>query len=246
MEWLCGILGAVCLIYFLILASVGMDASWIWLAAALAFGAASGGRIFMKVHGMAWHKGVKWSLICLAGAGMLVFFVLEACVIGGMRAKPAGRLDYLIVLGAQVRGETPSKALALRLDMAESVWRECGEPMLLLSGGKGADEQISEAECMRRVLVKRGIPEEKMILEDRSVNTFENLQFCAELSDCKTKRTGIVTNNFHVYRALCLAAKQGYEDICGAAAKTDWRFQAHYMVREALAVLKEKLVGNIA
>ena len=84
-----------------------------------------------------------------------------------------------------------------------------------------------------------------MILEDESVSTMENLQFCARLSDCKEKKTGIVSNNFHVYRALKLAKKQGYQDVCGVSASSDWRYQIHYMVREAFALVKEKIKRNI-
>ena len=151
----------------------------------------------------------------------------------------------MIVLGAQVHGERPSRALKLRLEKATQEWERCGKPILLLSGGQGDGESITEAECMKRFLVEKGIPEDKMILEDESVSTMENLQFCARLSDCKEKKTGIVSNNFHVYRALKLAKKQGYQDVCGVAAGSDWRYQIHYMVREAFALVKEKIKGNI-
>ena len=139
----------------------------------------------------------------------------------------------------------PSRALKLRLEKATQEWERCGKPILLLSGGQGDGESITEAECMKRFLVEKGIPEDKMILEDESVSTMENLQFCARLSDCKEKKTGIVSNNFHVYRALKLAKKQGYQDVCGVAAGSDWRYQIHYMVREAFALVKEKIKGNI-
>lgn len=245
MNLILGILCGMCLLYFAALAAVGMDFSQVWLAAALFFGGVLSMRIYAAAHGTVACKGVKWAVIFLLGMAVLVFAFAEYGIVSGMKEKPEGKLDYLIVLGAQVRGETPSKALSLRLNMAEKVWRECGKPVLLLSGGKGSGENISEAECMRRVLAEKGIPESKMILEEKSTSTLENLQFCAELSECRSKRTGIVTNNFHVYRARMLAKKLGYENICGAAAKSDWRYQIHYMVREAFALIKEKVLGNI-
>ena len=246
MNILLGVLGAICVAYFAVLLSVGMDFSWIWLLAGIFFCGTAFARKYMAVHSIVMGKGLKVVFFLVIGVGLLVFITVEGLIISGMRQKPEGRLDYMIVLGAQVRGEAPSRALALRLEEAVKVWAECGEPTLLLSGGKGDGENISEAECMRRELLDKGIPENKLVLEDRSASTVENLQFCAEISDCKEKKTGIVSNNFHVYRAKQLARKQGYQNVCGIAAKSDWRFQIHYMVREAFALVKEKLTGNIA
>ena len=100
----------------------------------------------------------------MIGVAFLVFFFAECRIISGMGEKPQGKLDYMIVLGAQVHGDQPSRALTLRLEEATKVWKECGEPSILLSGGKGDGENISEAECMHRVLLEKGIPEEKMVL----------------------------------------------------------------------------------
>ena len=190
-------------------------------------------------------KGLKIAVIAVFAVGLLIFMIAEGCIVSRMSAEPKENLDYMIVLGAQVHGERPSRALKLRLEKATQEWERCGKPILLLSGGQGDGESITEAECMKRFLVEKGIPEDKMILEDESVSTMENLQFCARLSDCKEKKTGIVSNNFHVYRALKLAKKQGYQDVCGVAAGSDWRYQIHYMVREAFALVKEKIKGNI-
>lgn len=245
MNLILGILGGICLVYFLILLLAGMNFSIVWLAAGLFLWGAAMARVYLSVHPAAIGKGVKVLAALVLGVGVLVFAAAQICIISGMGAKPQGKLDYLIVLGAQVHGETPSKALKLRLDAAEKAWKENGEPILLLSGGKGFGENISEAECMRRVLTEKGIPEEKMLLEDASVSTEENLRFCAQLAECREGRTGIVTNNFHVFRAGRLAKKLGYKNVCGIAAKSDWRFQIHYMVREAFALVKELLVGNI-
>lgn len=239
------ILSSMCLLYFLVLLGVGMDFSFVWLLGALFFGGLFCIRIYLSAHSILIGKGIRCVATAVFVVLVLIFGIAEAFIISGMHEMPGERLDYLIVLGAQVRGNTPSKALNLRLDMAEKIWHRCGEPVLLLSGGKGTGEEISEAECMRRVLLEKGIPEDKLVLEDRSVSTVENLKFCAELLDCKTARTGIVTNNFHVFRAMRLAKKLGYEQVYGAAAKSDWRYQIHYMVREAFALIKELVSGNI-
>ena len=245
MNILFAILGSVCLLYFAAVLLVGMDFSIVWLAGAVFFWGIFLVRHMVTLRAIVIPKEIRIFLHLLFGVGGLVFVAAECLIISGMAAKPSGELDCLIVLGAQVRGENPSRALAMRLDKTAEIWEECGEPVLLLSGGKGDGENISEAECMHRVLAAKGIPEEKMILEDASTTTLENLQFCAELTDCKEKRTGVVTNNFHVYRATLLAKKMGYQKVCGVAAKSDWRYQLHYMVREAFALIKEKLNGHV-
>ena len=200
---------------------------------------------YTVLHSIVIAKGLKIAVIAVFAIGLLVFVIAEGCIVSQMSAEPKEDLDYMIVLGAQVHGERPSRALKLRLEKAAQEWERCGKPTLLLSGGQGDGESITEAECMKRFLVEKGIPEDKMILEDESVSTMENLQFCARLSDCKEKKTGIVSNNFHVYRALKLAKKQGYQDVCGVSAGSDWRYQIHYMVREAFALVKEKIKRNI-
>lgn len=237
MNLIFGVLGGVCLAYFLFLLSAGMDFSYIWLLGAAFFWGLLAARHLSAMRLIHIGRAVKIVFGLLVGVGALVFGVSQACIIGSMHAVPEGELDYLIVLGAQVRGSEPSKALGLRIEKAAQVWRTNGEPTLLLSGGRGEGEDISEAECMRRTLVKMGIPREKMILEDASTSTQENLMFCAGLSDCKRRRTGIVTNNFHVFRAGWIAKNLGYEHVSLAAAPSDWRFQVHYMVRESFAIV---------
>ena len=243
MELILGILGLLCALYFALLVSIGMDFSWIWLVG-LFWGIAAVHK-YTVLHSIVIAKGLKIAVIAVFAVGLLIFMIAEGCIVSRMSAEPKENLDYMIVLGAQVHGERPSRALKLRLEKATQEWERCGKPILLLSGGQGDGESITEAECMKRFLVEKGIPEDKMILEDESVSTMENLQFCARLSDCKEKKTGIVSNNFHVYRALKLAKKQGYQDVCGVAAGSDWRYQIHYMVREAFALVKEKIKGNI-
>ena len=84
-----------------------------------------------------------------------------------------------------------------------------------------------------------------MILEEASTNTRENLELSHEQTGCGKKHTGILSNDFHVYRAVRLAEKLGYEQAEGIAAGSDPVMQVHYVVREVFALVKEKLVGNL-
>lgn len=245
---LCMAAGALCLIYYLILvlyAGITADFAWIWLAAAVVLEGGAALLRYGKRHPGFFPAWLRWCVIGVLVAGFLVFFLICGQVVRGMMSQGSENLDYVVVLGAQVKGDVPSKALAKRLNRALRYARENENTVLILSGGQGSGEDISEAECMRRYLVGNGVPEERLVLEDQSVNTRENLKFSDVLTGCSQKRTGILSNNFHVYRAIKLAQKLGYQQAEGIAAASDPLMQVHYVVREVFALVKEKLVGNI-
>lgn len=244
MEILCMILGVVCLGYYGLMLAVGMDFSFIWLAGGIVL---AGGGIWMKfagTHGIHLPGAVKAAGGIVLAAGLLVFLTAEGLIFSKMNEKGEKNLDYVIVLGAQVRGDVPSRALRKRIQKAEDYLKENPETIAVLSGGKGNGENISEAQAMYECLRKAGIEEERLILEDQSTSTVENLEFSGELIG-KEKKIGIISQNFHIYRALKLARHQGYRDVCGIAAGSEPLYQPHFMVREAFAIVKEKLTGNI-
>lgn len=238
------ILGILCLGYYISLTFFGMDFSIVWLLAGLF--------LCFLGYSLGWTrlwtmlpKGVKASLCVLLLAGVLFFVFLEALIISGMGGHPRKDLDYVIVLGAQVRGDHPSRALRKRIEKAADYLEKNPSAKAILSGGQGPGEEMTEAVCIQRELLKMGIDKERMILEENSTSTWENLDFCAKLAPVKEKRVGLVTQNFHVYRSLKLAKRQGYEKVYGIPAPSQWSYQPHFMVREAFALVKEKLVGNI-
>ena len=98
---------------------------------------------------------------------------------------------------------------------------------------------------MENYLTAHGISRERLVLEEKSTNTKENLKFSDALTGCSQKNTGILSNNFHVYRAVKIAEKAGYEHHYGIAAPSDPIMQVHYVVREAAALIKAKIYGNI-
>ena len=244
----CLVLGILCFLYYaaiVLYAGMSADFAWIWIA---------GGGFLMAVYvGMRYLGGhpdspvrfFLWAAALLATVGLLLCVCIGAQICGGMLSKPAQDLDYVIVLGAQVRGNTPSRALLKRLDCAADYARENPDTLFFLSGGKGSGEDISEAECMYEYLVAAGVEEERLIQEDRSTSTQENLQFCRELRDIRSSRVGILSNDFHVYRAGRMAKKQGYRDISLIPAPSDPGMQPHYVIREICALLVAKLTGQI-
>ena len=133
----------------------------------------------------------------------------------GMLQKPSRNLDTLIVLGAQVNGTKLSNSLKLRLERAKEYLDENPETIAVVSGGKGSGEEISEAEAMYEYLVSQGIDETRLIKENRSTNTNENLKYSLALLEEKSNkkpgnlRIGIVTNGFHVFRGTSIGKKDG-------------------------------------
>lgn len=248
MNYVCFAAGILCLAYYFVIviyAGITADFAWIWLLAAVVLAGLGGAVFYGKHHPGFWPGWLKILLTAVLAAGVLLFFSICTQVIKGMYAKGSEKLDYVIVLGAQVKGSRPSRALKKRLDKALSYGEKNKNTILILSGGKGQGEDITEAECMKNYLTDHEIPESRLILEEKSTTTKENLVFSDQLTDCGKKRTGILSNNFHVYRACKLAEKQGYRYAEGVAAPSDPVMQVHYVVREVFALVKEKAVGNI-
>lgn len=232
------LLGTACLVYYLLLASVKMDFAAIWLALGallLSFG----------LFGPLLPEWGRQIILAVMGAGALCFFVVEIRIASKMKADESKDLDCLILLGAQVKGEVPSRALWKRIQRALAYLKAHPKTVAILSGGRGPGEDVTEAEAMRRCLAKGGIPEWRLILEERSTSTLENLKFSQKLLWDKTCSVGILTSNFHVYRALRLAGKLGYQRPVGISAPCEPRYLPHYLMREFFALIKERLVGNL-
>ena len=151
--------------------------------------------------------------------------------------------DYVIIHGAGLlEGERLTKLLQERVDKAIDVYRGDSSPTKLIpSGGKGSDENISEAEAMKRYLLEKGIPEDDIILEDRSATTLENLKFSKDIIDSRDGRkyTALVTSNYHVYRALRYCRQVGLE-CTGIGSRVAFYFWPSALIREYIAVHAEK------
>ena len=112
---------------------------------------------------------------------------------------------------------------------------------MIPSGGKGADEAVSEAEAMEKYLLEKGIPAEMIIKEDQSTTTYENLQNSKAIIDSRpgSKYTVLVTSNYHVYRALRYCRKIGLE-CTGVGSHVAFYYWPSAMIREFIAVHAEK------
>lgn len=242
-----GVLGVLCLIYCLtIFLFMGYGTSFflIWGVMAVACGI-----LAWVLSRREWLERLpKWfKKSCSLGfkAGVLLFGVLLGFILSQFRAVPQPGADYVLVLGAQWKTSGPSYVLQKRLDAAVEYLNENPETKVIVSGGQGSNEPISEAAGMQSYLVAAGIDEERILMEDKSTNTCENLVFSSELLDETNERVVLVTNNFHMYRAGKIAEKQGYAHVEGLAADSYPAMLPNNILREVLGVIKDFLVGNM-
>jgi uncharacterized SAM-binding protein YcdF (DUF218 family) len=151
--------------------------------------------------------------------------------------------DYVIIHGAGlIDGNKVSKLLADRIDKAIDVYKKDPTPTVLIpSGGKGKDELMPEAAAMAAYLREKGIPEDRIIMEDRSATTMENLQFSKKIIDERKggRYTALVTSNYHVYRALRYCRKIGLE-CTGIGSRVAMYYWPSALIREYIAVHAER------
>ena len=171
-------------------------------------------------------------------AAILCISLLLGC---GFRDTATYEEDAIIVLGAAVRGEIPSGALRDRLDVAVAYWEKNPNAVIVVTGGQGAQEDITEALAMERYLLAHGVDKDHIIKEERSTSTEENFVFSKALLDETLGRDHtacFITNEYHIYRAGELAKQAGYEQITHMHSRTKWYSILPGTLRECLAVLK--------
>ena len=181
-------------------------------------------------------------LSVLSGALILI----EIPIIGSAIGTSEPKAEYVIVLGAAVHGGAPSTTLEHRLDRAIRYLNDHPTAKVVVSGGQGEGEDISEAACMQRYLRENGIDPERILTEDRSTSTKENLLFSKAVIEADggdAARVVIVSSAYHLYRAERTAAALGME-AAGIASSDGYPIYMFGMyLREAAAVLKLWLFG---
>lgn len=180
----------------------------------------------------------------LFALALAFFLAVEGVILAAGVAQPPQGLDCIVVLGAKVNGTQPSGALRYRILRAAEYLGDNPETIAVLSGGQGADEGVSEAQCMYENLVALGVDPARLAMEDRSTDTAENLRFSRALIP-EGASVGLVTNNFHIFRSLALARKQGWADVHGVPVSTTLLSLPHYLMREFVGVVYETLRGNL-
>lgn len=237
--------------YFIVMvryAGIGTSFAFVWLGMALFFAVCGVAVFILGKRNVSFPPAVKVVISVLAAAIIILFAVVEGMIISGMKEKTNEQYDYVIVLGARVRGTTVTKSLRKRLDKAFEYIEKNDNTILVLSGGQGNGEDVSEAQAMYDYLVQKGVDKSRLLLEDKSTSTVENIEYSMKIiennSQNATVEVGFITNNFHVFRAELVCRNMGY-DIKGIPAKSDNKLLVNYMFREFFALVKYKITGNI-
>lgn len=192
-----------------------------------------------------FHKGVRITLTALIFAALAWILVTQLLVVSAFSQKPPKNLDYLLVLGSQVTEEGPAPITKLRLDKAYDYLLENEDTKVIVSGGMAGAESRSEGSVMRDYLLKRGIAPERILTEEESRNTTENIRLSSKLFDKENDEVGIVTNNFHLFRAQAIAKKQGLMKVSGLSAPCPAYYLPNNMFRESFGIVKDFLLGNL-
>ncbi len=200
-----------------------------------------------KILQRIWENGIGHvilcvliGLICLSG---VLALVISGCMLHAMYDAPKEE-NTIVVLGCQVKNGGPSLMLRRRLDAAYAYLIEHPDVPVIVCGGQGPDEAISEAQCMYEYLTGRGIDENRILMEDTSTSTRENLSNAQMILNDQEwgNRITIVTDGYHQLRASMIADSLGLESD-HISAYTSWYLVPTYWVREWLGVCYQFVFG---
>ncbi len=184
---------------------------------------------------------------CLA-IGILVIAITEGIIIAASFGNPEEPIDYVVILGAKVRGTGPSASLWDRIYGAADYLETHPDVIAIASGGQGEDEPMTEADAIRDELVMLGIAPDRIWVEDRATSTWENLNFSLDLIAEKTGRRpeklGVLSSEYHLFRASLFAKACGVEFV-GIPARTSRVSQmVNHFMREVAGVWHFLLLGG--
>ncbi len=185
--------------------------------------------------------------VCLV-IGLLVVGITEAIIIEASFGDPEETVEYMVVLGAKVRTDGPSVSLWDRIYAAADYLEAHPDTMAIVSGGKGSDEPMTEAQAMYAELVNLGVDPDRIWLEDQATSTWENINFTLDLIEEKTgerpRKLGILSSEYHLFRASLFAKECGVEFV-GVPAQTSRLSQAlNHFMREVAGVWHYLILGG--
>ena len=201
-----------------------------------------------------WVHGIYHVLVAIS---ICLFAIIETLIIFASTTEPQDNADYVVVPGARVIGDRPSKNLKRRLDCAYDYFYKFPNTVFILSGGKGDGENLPEGEAMKNYLYDKGIPAEQMIIEDEAVNTKENVSNITNIimndsnitshntKKMKDIKVVVATNRFHLYRTEKLFENRGFQQVSGIGAKSKLYTVPLNYTREFFAVVWYKLQALI-
>ena len=255
METFFILLSVLCILYFIVIAvysGIGTSFIWIWLLFAAVFALMSFFLAHTKKHRDELPKRFPIAVFTTFLAGAAVFFVIMVPVLRYAKTPAEPGCTYVVVLGARVYPDKLSSTLVKRLDRAYAYYQENPGTIFILSGGQGRDEPVPEAMAMYNYLYRKGMPDQNMRVEIFSKSTVENIRFSKRLIEAdkltayrsvypEKMRTGIITSDFHMFRAIGIAGQQLYINPTPISAPSDPVMFLHLCVRECAAILKDHI-----
>lgn len=235
--------------YWMVLAALAVYGAFLWTFRASGYHYASLLPLFAAMLMLVFRfgkRGLKRLTGAVTGLALLLALAAQVPIVGTAARADKSDAPYVIVLGAAVYGETPSISLKHRCDRAAEHLRADPAAVAVVSGGQGEGESISEAECMRRYLRDKGVADSRILKEDRSTSTWENLTFSKtviEENGGDSGRVAIVSSPYHLYRAKRLASALGMEADGLPGGHGYPVYMTGMYLREAVAVWKMWVMG---
>ena len=197
------------------------------------------GVFYYKINALTRHGLFRWIKYFIA-AGLCAVLVLSGflCIYGNIDNASYDE-EAVIVLGCAVIGDYPRLSLANRLDAAIEYADKNKDAVIIVSGGQGFQESISEADAMEKYLAQRGVDPSRIIKEDNSSSTFENMAFSKEILDAmfgSDYKVAVITNDYHIFRAVHIAENTGF-DASHYHGSTEWYNIIPSYLREAAAIV---------
>lgn len=187
------------------------------------------------------YWGLKKAFFAVAGLWILSFIIIEGFIFSAAFLKEKDNVDYVVVLGTGLNGKYISLALKERLDTTLDFLNKNPKVKVVVSGGQGYAEYITESQAMKEYLIQKNIDENRIIKEDKSTNTMENFKFTRKVLEGIDKKSTykieVITNDFHMLRSKILARRNGFIPY-GISAGTPLYILPNCLVREYFAVVK--------
>ncbi|MFA6941586.1 MAG: YdcF family protein [Clostridiaceae bacterium] len=179
---------------------------------------------------------------------LISFILIESFIYSGTKSDGYKKTDYLIVLGAGLKGKNVTATLQYRLDKAIVILNQDAGIKAVVTGGKGYGEEVTEASAMENYLIKNGINKDRIIIEDKATSTYENFKFTKEILQKNTQKKSfsilVITSDFHMARSKLIAKKFGFITY-GITAPTYKYLLPNSIIREYFAVIKSLIYGEI-
>lgn len=203
---------------------------------------------FLGQHFPGLAKVLTLGVTAVLILGLCVCAVTEALIIKASFGDPGEQVDYVVVLGAKVRDDGPSVSLWDRIYAARDYLEAHPHTVAVLSGGKGKDEPMSEAQCMFTELLALGIEPGRLWQEDKAESTWENIRFSLDLIQKETgarpTKIGVLSSEYHLFRASLFAQKNQVEFV-GIPARTSRLSQRiNHFMREVAGVWHYIILGG--